>query len=77
MGAKTFNGTIEKMTDFHQDIITLHNIARNIENKMGSGKLSEDIRRAADRLNTLVSKQVPKPDLTYNRVGATAVNKGK
>ena len=44
------------MTDLHQDIVSLHNIARNIEQNLGAGKLSEDIRRAADRLNTLISK---------------------
>lgn len=65
------------MKDFHQDIINLHNIARNIEQELGSGKLSEDIRRAADRLNTLVSKKSLSPDLGYSRVGANAINKGR
>lgn len=74
MGTKAFNGTIKTMTDFRQDIITLHNIARNIENEIGSGKLSEDIRRAADRLNTLVSKTLPQPD---SKNGANAMKRGR
>lgn len=72
MGTKAINGTIKTMNDFHQDIISLHNIARHIENKIGSGKLSEDIRKAADRLNTLVSKQSLTPDL-----GINAMKRGK
>ena len=65
------------MNDFHQDIINLHNIARHIETEIGSGKLSEDMRKAADRLNTLVSKKSLTPDLGYSRVGATAMKRGK
>lgn len=77
MGTKAINGTFKTMTDFRQDIINLHNIARNIEQELGSGKLSEDIRRAADRLNTLVSKKSPTPDLGYSRVGTNAMKRGK
>jgi hypothetical protein len=35
-------------------IIQLHDIARAIEQEIGVGKLSEDIRKAADRLNELL-----------------------
>lgn len=36
-------------------VIQLHNIARIIEQKIGTGQLSEDIRGAADRLNVLIN----------------------
>ena len=35
-------------------IIQLHDIARAIEQQIGKGELSEDIRKAADRLNELL-----------------------
>jgi hypothetical protein len=35
-------------------IIQLHDIARAIEQEIGVGKLSEDIREAADRLSALL-----------------------
>jgi hypothetical protein len=35
-------------------IIQLHDIARAIEQQLGQGQLSEDIRKAADRLNELL-----------------------
>lgn len=35
-------------------IIQLHDIARAVEQKLGVCKLSEDIRKAADRLNELL-----------------------
>ena len=40
---------------FYDAIIQLHDIARLVEREIGQGKLSEDIRSCADRLNTLVS----------------------
>lgn len=36
-------------------VIQLHNIARLVEQEIGSGKLSEDIRNTADRLNILIN----------------------
>jgi hypothetical protein len=38
------------------EIIKLHDIARKIEQEIGAGQLSEDIRRAADRLNELLKR---------------------
>jgi hypothetical protein len=38
-------------------VIELHDIARKIENSIGKGLLSEDIRNCADRLHEL-TKQV-------------------
>ena len=38
---------------FDQDIIDLHNIARKIENQIGTGQLSQDLRDVADRLHEL------------------------
>lgn len=35
-------------------VVELHNIARLIEQEIGTGKLSEDVRAAADRLNQLL-----------------------
>jgi hypothetical protein len=40
-----------------QDVIALHNIARHLEQVFGQpGQLSDDIRRAADRLTTLLQR---------------------
>ena len=36
------------------DIIKLHDIARKVEQEIGVGQLSEDIRRAADRLHEVL-----------------------
>jgi hypothetical protein len=38
--------------ELKDEIIKLHDIARKIEQEIGKGQLSEDIRKAADRLNT-------------------------
>jgi hypothetical protein len=35
-------------------VVQLHNIAREIEQEIGAGLLSEDIRKAADRLHMLI-----------------------
>jgi hypothetical protein len=37
--------------ELQERIIQLHDIARAIEQEIGVGKLSEDIRKAADRLH--------------------------
>ena len=39
-----------------QSVIGLHNIARFIEQKIGIGLLSEDIRKCADRLHELTKE---------------------
>lgn len=39
-----------------EDVIQLHYIARHIEQTLGVGTLSEDIRRSADKLNELIKK---------------------
>ena len=36
--------------------IQLHDIARAVEKQIGTGQLSEDIRKCADRLNTLIKE---------------------
>ncbi len=36
-------------------VVQLHDIARLVEQTMGTGLLSEDIRSAADRLNVLIN----------------------
>jgi hypothetical protein len=41
-----------------QAIIQLHDIARLIEQEVGKGALSEDIRMCADRLNTYIKEAV-------------------
>lgn len=38
----------------NQAVIHLHDIARLIEVNIGSGQLSEDVRKCADRLNMLM-----------------------
>ena len=37
-----------------EQVIKLHDIARIVEQEIGQGQLSEDIRKCADRLSTLV-----------------------
>lgn len=39
-----------------QAVIQLHDIARAVEQTIGTGQLSEDIRQCADRLSTLVKE---------------------
>lgn len=38
----------------NQAVLNLHDIARLVENHIGQGKLSEDIRNCADRLHELL-----------------------
>ena len=42
------------MTDLNQSVISLHNVARILEETIGKGKLSEDVRACADRLNEVI-----------------------
>jgi hypothetical protein len=42
------------MNDLESAVIELHNIARKIEQEIGIGQLSEDLRKCADRLHALV-----------------------
>jgi hypothetical protein len=37
-------------------IIQLHDVARTVEQQIGTGQLSEDIRNCADRLNTVIKE---------------------
>jgi hypothetical protein len=37
-------------------IIQLHDVARAVEQQIGTGQLSEDIRNCADRLNTVIKE---------------------
>ena len=46
-------GTNTMDFDIEYLIIRLHDIAREVEQKIGVGALSDDIRRCADRLNDL------------------------
>ena len=40
--------------ELKDEIIKLHDTARKIEQEIGKGQLSEDIRKSADRLNELL-----------------------
>lgn len=40
-----------------QEVIKLHEIARRIEQEIGTGQLSQSIREAADRLSDLLKRQ--------------------
>ena len=40
--------------ELQDNVIQLHDIARKIEQEIGVGQLSEDIRKAADRLSELL-----------------------
>ncbi len=46
------------MSDLTIAVMELHNIARQIEQEIGSGQLSEDVRKCADRLHELIKIQV-------------------
>ena len=46
---------INKFLDY---VMQLHNIARDIEQSIGTGTLSHAIRGAADDLNSLVKKEL-------------------
>jgi uncharacterized protein YecA (UPF0149 family) len=49
---KFLNEGINKMNfDIEYLVIRLHDIAREVEQKIGVGELSQDIRACADRLN--------------------------
>jgi hypothetical protein len=37
-------------------VAELHNVARTVEREIGTGQLSEDIRKCAERLNDLLKK---------------------
>ena len=39
-------------------VIALHDIARVVERELGTGKLSKDIRRCADRLNDTIKAEI-------------------
>jgi hypothetical protein len=39
-------------------VIQLHDVARLIEKEIGTGQLSEDIRRCADRLASVIKETV-------------------
>ena len=39
-----------------EDVVQLHNIARHVEQTIGVGTLSEDIRKAADRLCDILKR---------------------
>jgi len=39
-----------------EDVVLLHAIARRVEQSLGKGTLSEDLRHAADRLNALLKR---------------------
>jgi hypothetical protein len=40
--------------ELKEEVIRLHDIARKIEQEIGVGELSEDIRKAADRLHEVL-----------------------
>ena len=48
--------TQEETKTLGEKVITLHNIARQIEKEIGKGQLAEDLRSVADRLSELLKK---------------------
>jgi hypothetical protein len=44
--------------NLEQAVIQLHDVARLIEKEIGTGQLSEDVRKCADRLNTYIKEAV-------------------
>jgi len=55
-----------KMTNLDQAVIDLHNTARTIEKELGTGKLSIECRRLADRLSECIN---PMPTTEYQGKG--------
>jgi uncharacterized membrane protein YqiK len=45
---------MQDVINLEERVIQLHDIARQVEQEIGVGQLSEDIRKAADRLNELL-----------------------
>jgi hypothetical protein len=45
-----------ELVTLQEEVINLHNIARHIEQTIGKGQLSEDIRHAADRLSEVINR---------------------
>jgi hypothetical protein len=43
-----------KYNTLDEAVIKLHDLARIIEQEIGKGQLSEDVRKSADRLNELL-----------------------
>jgi hypothetical protein len=49
------DGTNINLSDI---VIQLHDIARMIEQEIGQGNLSDDVRNCANRVNALIKQQV-------------------
>ena len=64
------------MTTLDERVIELHDIARQIEQEVGAGTLSENIRKSADKLSKLLKKEdrrETKSKLGYSRIGLNNV----
>lgn len=46
--------TMQDVIDLEERVLQLHDIARQVEQEIAQSKLSEDIRKIADRLNELL-----------------------
>ena len=55
-----------KMNNLDQAVIDLHNVARTIEQEIGTNKLSIECRRIADRLSEVIN---PHPVSEYQGKG--------
>jgi hypothetical protein len=53
-----------KDIELTEAVVKLHDVARLVERQVGTGQLSNDIRKCADRLNTLI-KEVVQNAKTY------------
>lgn len=47
---------MDNIDTLEQSVIDLHYIARLVEQRIGNGLLSQDLRNCADRLNELIKK---------------------
>jgi hypothetical protein len=47
----------DRTVDLTSQVIQLHDVARAVEQGIGKGQLSDDIRQCADRLNALIKKR--------------------
>ena len=56
MQEETKNISETELSMLDQDVIDLHSIARRIEDLVGQGALSSDLRYVADRLHTVLKR---------------------
>lgn len=47
----------DEINTLEDRVVALHDIARQVEQEIGKGELSKDLRNAAERLNEMLAKE--------------------